>query len=71
VSGGLVRAAAPEEAGARPERDDAHADAGHDLLRAVERVAVDVEVVAADADDQGDGGVGSDVMRSSFRIVIV
>ncbi len=29
---GLLRAPLPEEAGARPERDDAHADGGHDLL---------------------------------------
>jgi hypothetical protein len=44
----------PEEAGSRPEGDDSHSDAGHDLLRGVERVAVDMQPVAADADDHGD-----------------
>src|SRR5437879_318554 len=49
--------AAQEQAGTCPERDDAHSGGGHDLLRAVEAVAVDVEVVAASASGDGDGGV--------------
>jgi len=46
---GPLRAAA-EEGGACAERDDAHAGGGCDLLGAVEGAAVEVEVVAADAD---------------------
>src|SRR6266568_308798 len=53
---GLDRAA-PEEADACPERDDAHAGGGHDLLGDVEGLAVNVEVVAGRADSHGDGGV--------------
>jgi hypothetical protein len=32
VVSGLLRTALPEKAGAGPERDNAHADRGHDLL---------------------------------------
>jgi hypothetical protein len=53
----LLRAALPEEGGACPERDDAHADGGQDLLRAVQAVAVDVKLVAEGAGGHGDGGV--------------
>src|SRR4029077_852420 len=52
---GLDRAA-PEEADACPERDDAHPGGGRDLLGAVEGLAVNVEVVAGRADGHGDGG---------------
>jgi hypothetical protein len=52
---GPLRAA--EEGGACAERDDAHSDAGHEPLRAMEGVAVDVEVAADGADNQGDGEV--------------
>src|SRR6266487_3666012 len=53
---GLDRAA-PEEADACPERDDAHPGGGRDLLGAVKGLAVDVEVVAGHADSHGDGCV--------------
>ena len=49
--------AAPEEADACPERGDAHPGGGHDLLGAVEGLAVNVEVVPGRADSHGDGGV--------------
>jgi hypothetical protein len=46
--------AAQEQGHACPERDDAHSDGGHDLLGAVEAVAVDVEMTAGGAGGDGD-----------------
>ena len=70
--------AVPQEADACPERDDAHAGAGRDLLCAVEGLALNVEVVVGRADGHSGGGVEqeqeledragiSDFMSFSFR----
>ena len=49
--------AAQEQGAACPERDDAHSGGGHDLLGAVQGVAMEVEVAADGAGGDGDGGV--------------
>jgi hypothetical protein len=52
-----ARIATPQEADAGAQRDDPHPGAGHGLLRALQGVAVEDDVVTAGADDHGDYGV--------------